>query len=497
MCARSRYALLIAAVLLLGGEASVGAAPEEGVVRDLDIQVVDGMTGERVRGCRVQVVVEDGKAERKTWYVADGPIRYRFPRAQVDDPQPSLWISVDPPSPYLRETAVAFPDHLVGPEPASRFAWIVPVWKAAQIIVQPQPADPALESPELFIHAWQAGGRFRRVVPIPLSQGAVRLSDVQFRPGAQVLVYVGPAAARETWNRASARWDEVAPDPRLRWRLPSPQDPEFLWREYYPFWTRTVVDRMHCVRGTLPSSVSDPLVLPVSWPHGVRTSATLPLIVRLPEYVDLPDEAFPEDPQPFLPVGDVAVQVRLRSGRAAPGVWVQLGSEVRRTDEAGWVVFLGHAEGLEMLSFLSPVLSSPLPVRVRPHASVRVELPQGNGASLSVEVLGPRGGPVPFPEISLLTESDIRVRGRRMWISPRRGERLGVGGVERLDDYGDVGGRRRYAHLEPGVYKVKAFHDGALGPLLSRHPVRVTLREGQHQHVVLHLEEAPLDFPYY
>ena len=146
--------------------------------------------------------------------------------------------------------------------------------------------------------------------------------------------------------------------------------------------------------------------------------------------------------------GAVRVTLRRTDGSAIPGALVSCGAASLRTDVAGRVLFERVSVGRLALEVSEAgVVPTRAVVDVAEGQMVEVELREAPGATLRVRVVDGEGEDVPFASVAF---------DDRLWVDL-------VDGVQRIDPYTDVRGRRTFARVAAGKRIVRAYWGGHHG----------------------------------
>jgi len=173
--------------------------------------------------------------------------------------------------------------------------------------------------------------------------------------------------------------------------------------------------------------------------------------------------------------GTLSVTVGRRDSGPAVGATVRCFNKSATTDERGVAVLRDVPVGERTVRLDEPgLVMTTQKVQVVAGVVTRVTLREAHGGSLRVRVLAPDGEPAPF--------AIIRLPSHAGWVDLDQG-------VQRLDPFTDVRGRRTLAHFPAGNWRVAA----SWGGLAKR--VRVTVTEGGVATVTIKLPEPKTDDP--
>jgi hypothetical protein len=138
------------------------------------------------------------------------------------------------------------------------------------------------------------------------------------------------------------------------------------------------------------------------------------------------------------------IRVLRRDGSPAFDASVSVPGKTARTDAQGRVTFEHLAPGsVPVTVHQAGLLPMQQSARVPERGEAQVELREGMGGTLEVEIVDGDGAPLPFAALSLKTAS------RLPWIDMN-------GTTQRIDPYTDHLGRRTLHHVEPGPLEVSA-----------------------------------------
>ncbi len=225
-------------------------------------------------------------------------------------------------------------------------------------------------------------------------------------------------------------------------------------------WTGPLSDRPASLELSSVPSEEDPAALP-GW-HGPmpdRPETTVLAVIRLSGATGPRDHNESDNdselldhlevnplPDPAL-LGTARLQLIDRDGKPATGVRVALRGIEGTTDKDGRVTLAGVHQGTSPILVRDDGWTFPIPsVTVVGRQVTEVVAREIMGGDVEIIVRDADGNPVPFAAL------EVGRADGQVWYD------VDDAGIQRLDPYVDVRGRRLLTHLPPGTLRVRAYH---------------------------------------